>query len=171
MKHLSFNGNIVIKSNQLDSFKEEMKNLLDKYSVTELSRSATINVTYNLEYIHEDYYQAGRIFKLDMMNKNLYFLFISVSKTSAIALVLEESELDYIQKYANRKDLFTGIDFIKDSIQNLYFERTNYFIPKISSSTDSEEIAEISWRDIDFNLVYHDSFDKKSIANIVAQLM
>lgn len=74
MKHLTFTGNIVVKKDELDSFKEEMKNLLDKYSITSLSRAATINVTHDLGTIYKDY-KAGRIFKLDMMSKDLYFLF------------------------------------------------------------------------------------------------
>lgn len=152
-----------------------MKILLDKYSITNLSRAATINVTHDLSSTHEDY-KAGRIFKLDMMNKDLYFLFISVLETGAIALVLNESELEYIKKYMNKKDLFTGVKFIENSIQNLYFKKTNYLIPKITKKSenqgiDNEEFGKITWMDLDFNLVYYDSFDKESMANIIAQFM
>lgn len=175
MKHLSFNGNIVIKNDQLDSFKEEMKNILDKYSITKLSRAAAINVTHDLNTTYEDY-KAGRVFKLDIMNKDLYFLFLSVSQTGAIVLVLNEYELEYIKKYMNEKDLFTGTNFAENSIQNLYFNKINYLIPKITSKSENqkaedENLADITWMDLDFNLSYCDSFDKESIANIIAQFM
>lgn len=169
MKHLKINGNIVLDKDNIGEFKRDLKRLLNKYAISPLSRSAIITVTQNLSTKRDDY-KAGRIFKLDLCKEKVcYFLFVSVGKKQAIVLVLNEAELDYIKKYVYEKDLFTGV-LLDNSIQYLYFDSINYFIPKIRDEESNQtELAEVDWIDIDFNLIFVESLGKEATANIVAQ--
>ena len=82
-KVLKFSGNIVINDESLNLFKDDLKELLDKYSIAPLSRSAKINVTQNLSTYKYEKYKVGSVFKLESINGSkinvCYFVFIFVS--------------------------------------------------------------------------------------------
>ena len=174
MKHLKISGNIVIDDESLELFKDEVKELLDKYSITPLSRSAKITVTQNLSTYRYEKYKVGSVFKLEMLSGTkinvCYFVFISTGKKEAIALILTDDELDYVIFNGVNKRIFDKIP-IQSSIQYINYstwEDKNYLINKIIPINDGN-IPEIEWNDLRLNLEPVTTLNKEIIANIVAQ--
>ena len=174
MKHLKFSGNMIIDDESLNLFKDDLKDLLDKYSITPLSRSAKINVTQNLSTYKYEKYKVGSVFKLESINGSkinvCYFVFISTGKKEAIALILTDDELEYVTLNGDTKSIFDKIS-LQSSIQYIYYsklEDKNYLINKIIS-IDHGIMHEIKWNELSVNLEPVTNLSKEIIANIVAQ--
>ena len=175
MKHLKISGNIVIDDESLELFKDEVKELFDKYSITQLSRSAKITVTQNLSTYRHEKYKVGSVFKLELLRgikiNVCYFVFISTGKKEAIALILTDDELNYVISNGDNHLIFDKIP-IQSSIQHLYYstwEDKNYLINKIIPINNKEDIPEIEWYELSVNLEPVSTLDKNIIANIIAQ--
>ena len=179
MKFLTFQGKIIIDKDKVENFKNDLKKLIDKYSISILSRSAKIQVVTDLSYTHNNKYKPGAIFRLNtecednfnFENSDCYFLFLAVDSSRAITLALSFAELDYIISRGS-KDTNIFENLLGNSIQFFDFDRVNFLTRKVLNK-DIEymdiESCQVKWSDIDFNLEYIDSINNEIIANLYIQ--